>query len=47
MFPVEGTFNYQVELRSAAHVLTLYEGKVVRLREYFDTAAMVAAFRGV
>jgi ketosteroid isomerase-like protein len=30
-----------------AHVLTLCEGKVLRFHEYFDTAAMVAAFRGV
>ena len=28
-------------------VFTLREGKVVRYREYLDTAALVAAFRGV
>lgn len=28
-----------------AHLFTVREGKVVRLREYYDTAAIAAAFR--
>ncbi len=29
-----------------AHVFTLRDGKIVKMREYYDTAVMVAAFRG-
>lgn len=28
------------------HLFTLQDGKIVRLREYYDTAAMAAAYRG-
>lgn len=29
-----------------AHVFTISSGKIVKMREYYDTAVMVAAFRG-
>jgi ketosteroid isomerase-like protein len=29
-----------------AHLFTIQGGKIVRLREYYDTATMAAAFRG-
>lgn len=29
-----------------AHVFTVEEGQVTRLREYYDTAALSAAFKG-
>ncbi|HXV96797.1 MAG TPA: nuclear transport factor 2 family protein [Anaerolineae bacterium] len=29
-----------------AHLFTLHDGKIVRMREFYDTATMAAAYRG-